>query len=123
MNEIRKYRMEDALEILSDKEQIAFAMLNEVAGPGFTWFKDKKVMGCGGVRVTGVGEAWAVFSEDAIKSKKDLLKLTAENFKSIIETMNLWQVFATAKDMTQEQANFLEHLGFEKCECFIYVRK
>jgi hypothetical protein len=123
MNDVRKYRMEDALPLMEDKELIAWAKLNEVAGPGFTWFADEKVMGCGGIRTAGIGEAWAVFSPEVKSCKKDLLILTRENFKHIIEQLNLWQVFATTKDISPEQSNFLEHLGFVKRECYVYIRK
>lgn len=123
MNDIKKFRMEDALQILSEKDQIAWAKLNEVAGPGFTWMIDGKVLACGGIRTFGVGEAWAVFSPDAKDKKKEMLRLSKDKFKEMIESLNLWQVFATTKDISPEQANFLEHLGFEKSECYIYVRK
>lgn len=123
MNETKKFRAEDALPLLTEKDQIAWAKLNEVAGPGYTWMVDGKVLGCGGIRNCGVGEAWAVFSAEAKDRKKELLRLSRETFEEMIKTLNLWQIFATTKDITAEQANFLEHLGFEKSECYIYVRK
>lgn len=125
MNDIepRPYRMEDALQLLTDPNDIAWAKLNEVAGTGKTFVKDGKVLGCGGVRNCGVGEAWAIISPDAKGMKKELLRLTRDNFEEMIKTLNLWQVFATTKDISPQQANFLEHLGFEKSECYVYVRK
>jgi len=114
--------MEDALELLTEPEDIAWAKLNEVAGTGLTWMKDGKVLGCGGIRNCGVGEAWAVFSPEAKEGKKDLLKLSRANFEEMIKKLNLWQVFATIKDISPQQANFLEHLGFVKSECYVYVR-
>ncbi len=120
--EIKRYRAEDALQLLTEPADIAFAKLNEVAGPGFTGMKDGKVLGCGGIRTFGVGSAWAVFSPEAKGTKKDLLRLTRDNFNEIIESLKLWQVFATTKDISPQQANFLEHLGFEKSECYVYRR-
>lgn len=121
--EIKKYRMEDALQILTEPADIAWAKLNEVVGLGFTGMVGGKVLGCGGIRNCGVGEAWAIFSPEAKEMKKELLRLTRDNFREIIKSLNLWQVFATTKDISPQQANFLEHLGFEKSECYIYVRK
>ena len=121
--ETRKYRMEDALQILTEPAEIAWAKLNEIAGPGFTGTVDGKVIGCGGIRVYGVGSIWGVFSQEAKGRKKDLLRIARDSLKEIIETANLWQVFATTKDVSPQQANFLEHLGFEKSECYIYIRK
>jgi len=121
--EIKPYRMEDALQILTEPEDIAFAKLNEVAGPGFTGMLDGKVLGCGGIRINGLGEAWAVFSPEAKGMKKELLRQSKERFKDMIKLNNLWQIIATTKDISPQQANFLEHLGFEKTECYIYNKK
>lgn len=122
-SETKKFRAEDALPLLSDKAQIAWAKLNEVAGPGYTWMVDGKVLACGGIRNCGVGEVWGVLSPEAKKKKKELLRISRDTFEEMIKSLNLWQVFATTKDISPEQANFLEHLGFEKSECFVYVRK
>lgn len=120
--EIKPYRMEDALRLLKDPDEIAWAKLNEVAGPGFTGMFDGKVLGCGGIRIYGVGEAWAIFSPEAKERKKELLRQVRSKFKEMIKTANLWQIIATTRNLTPQQANFLEHLGFEKSECYIYRR-
>lgn len=121
--EIRPYRMEDALQILTEPVDIAFAKLNEVAGVGFTAMVEGKVLGCGGIRTFGVGEAWGVFSPEFKERKKDMLRLSRDNFREMIKSQNLWNVFATTRDISPQQANFLEHLNFKKSECYIYVRK
>ncbi len=120
---IRPYKTEDALQILDDPAKIAWAKLNEVAGPGFTWIENGKVLACGGIRTCGIGEIWAAFSPEAKKKKKTLLGKARSKIEDMIESARLWTIVAPVKDITPQQANFLEHIGFKKCTCYIYTRK
>lgn len=130
MIDIRPYKAEDALQIISDPDEIMWAKLHEIAGPGFTGLKDGKVLGCGGIRINGIGEIWGVFSPEVkdrtigfSRIKKDLLEQSQNKVREMIKATNLWQVIATTKNISPQQANFLEHLGFEKSECYVYIRK
>lgn len=123
MVEVKPYRMEDALQLLKSPGEIAWAKLNEVSGPGFSGWLDGKLLGCGGIRVYGLGEAWAIFSPEAKDDMKiELFRQARKKLKEMIKSNNLWQVIATTRNITAQQANFLEHLGFEKSECYIYRR-
>ena len=62
-SEIVKFSVEDMLRI--DPKLSDVARLNQQTGPAFTAIHKGEVVGCCGVRIDGVGEPWALFSEKA----------------------------------------------------------
>ena len=124
MIETKPFEVDHATEILSDPDDIRWARINFAAGPGFTLLQDGKVMGCGGVRTCGCGEAWATFSPEAKRSvRKSMFEQTKAGLLQIMDSEKLWHVVAGSAGLTDEQANFLEHLGFVRSECYVYIRK
>ena len=120
---IRPYKQEDALEILTDPEEKSWAKLNEVSGPGVTYEYEGKIVAVAGIRTHGIGEIWASFTDTAKGSKRILLKESKQQVMKMMKSENLWQVIATTKNITPQQAIFLKHLGFEKCECYVKIRE
>lgn len=120
---IRQYRQEDALEIITDPDERAWALLNEVSGPSVSYLLDGKVVACAGIRTIGLGEIWAVFADDAKELKFTLGKEAKKQLHEMMEAKDLWLVIATVNETTsQKQRKFLEFLGFEKVECYA-IRK
>lgn len=117
---IRPYKQEDALGLLKDHNDKAWALTNEAYGPGVTYELDGKVIACAGIRTYGMGEIWAVFSDDAKGIKFTLGKEAKKQVCEMMEAKDLFQVIATVDETTtQTQREFLEFLGFEKVECYV----
>ena len=116
---IRPYKQEDALELLTDHKEKAWAKVNEAYGPGVTYELDGKVIACAGIRTYGLGEIWAVFGDEAKEIKFTLGKESRRQVREMMEKQGLWLVIATCDEKcTQTQRDFLEFLGFEKVECY-----
>lgn len=92
------------------------AALSQVTGPAFTIMTDEKkpkILGCGGVRVQGIGEAWAFYDKEALKDfPKILLPTTRQVLNDIIAQERLIRIYAEAS----VSETWLEHLGFKKQE-------
>ena len=117
---IRPYKQEDALELLTDERERSWAKINEAYGPGLTYELDGKIVACSGVRTHGMGEIWAVFGPDAKELKFTLGKESKRALLKWIEEHDLFQVIATVDETTsQKQRDFLEFLGFAKVECYL----
>lgn len=119
----RPYKAEDALEIVNDSDELNWAKVNEAFGPGITYKKGDRIVSCAGIRTRGLGEIWGVFTNEAKGAKKELLKQSRIQIKNMMDSEKLWKVIATTENISKQQANFLEHLGFVKSECYIYIRK
>lgn len=120
---IRQYRQEDALELLTDEEERSWAKINEAYGPALTYELDGKVVACSGIRTHGMGEIWAVFGEGAKELKFTLGKESKRALKKWMEENDLFLVIATVdKTLTKEQREFLEFLGFTKTETYTFRR-
>ena len=121
---IRPYKQEDALELLTDHKEKAWAKINEVYGPGVTYELDGVVVACSGIRTFGMGEIWAVFGEGAKELKLTLCKESRRQVREMMEKMGLWLVIATCDEKTTKtQRDFLEFLGFVKTECYTYRKE
>lgn len=110
MSKIKGYHPRDAIEICGDESKRPEANINQSSGPAYSLFEDGKLLGCGGVRIYGIGEPWCMFTEKAKKeNRKTILRSTREQLESIVREHKLWRLFAEA----QISENFLEHLGFK----------
>jgi RimJ/RimL family protein N-acetyltransferase len=85
-------------------------------GCAFTGLIDGKVVGCAGVRPlwAGVGEAWAVFSLDALDRPFALFRAAARGMATIEDRQGLRRIQATCHANHPEGARFLEALGFRR---------
>ena len=121
----RQMTMEDWLEImaengsvypeyalLSDTEKRAWGTLNLAAGFAEAYLEDGKLIGVGGIRYCGIGEAWMI---SRVATRQDIQKpsffrFVKKNWKETTDEHNLFRVFAESKI----SVNFLEHIGFVK---------
>lgn len=98
---------------LTEEQRRFLAWLNCTAGVANTYIEDGIIVGVGGVRYIGVGEAWMLTPPTIRDDRKfSLLRHTKKSFKEICSKCNLWRVFATS----EISESFLRHLGFKATE-------
>lgn len=85
-------------------------------GCAFTGLVAGRVAACAGVRPLwpGVGEAWAVFSLEALDRRFALFRATARGLATIENRQGLRRVQATCHENHPEAARFLQALGFRR---------
>ncbi len=114
MIKLENYSPEDAIRLMGcTPEQAAF---NVATGPAYSFFTEGgELVGCGGVRIYGVGEAWLITGDKAKgEMKKTLLQTTANTMDKIVRDERLWTLIADSA----KNGNFLEHIGFKKIEAY-----
>jgi len=105
---------------LPNDQKRGLAELNITTGSAQSYFEDDVLIGVGGIRFVGVGEAWMITRPET-RSKKalTLFKTVQKLLAKTIEDNNLWRVFAASKI----SENFLKHLGFKaEPETFCWTR-
>lgn len=114
----------DFLEVMSKNKEIwpdfaampidaqeYMAKVNMATGTHHAYLEKEKVVGIGGIRHIGIGEAWLVTPPDIRDERKlSLLRIARNSFEMQRDTLDLWRIFATA-DISE---TFLTHLGFHK---------
>lgn len=114
---IVKFSVEDFQRITGSNDMIDAARLNQTAGPCYTALQGKKVLGCGGVRILGVGEVWAMNSEEAKNMKLSLLRETREWLEVIMRNHAMQRLWSEAPIPCNQ--NFIEHLQFRKLSAYL----
>lgn len=96
---------------LPDEQKRYLANVNIITGKAQSFFEDGRLVGVGGIRYVGIGEAWMI-SPPEIRDNKglSLLKETRRTFIAMRDEHNLWRVFAESK----LSETFLKHLEFKK---------
>ena len=89
------------------------ACLSAIAGPAFTLMDGGKVYAMGGVRVQGIGQAWALLAPGAEKRLKTVLRAFREGIGHCIVSERLYRVYA---EESAGKPAFLRHLGFIQSE-------
>ena len=114
------FHPEDMLRILGNtQENAGNARLNHISGPARSFFLDKKLVGCGGVRIVGVGEAWASFNPEAKEHIWDLFSRSKGVIEQIMRDEKLWRVWAEMSVNDERHRLFLKRLNFEPREAFV----
>lgn len=115
---IETYTLDHYRAMTGEKENLGMASLNQVAGPGFALIDGGKVIAIGGVRVQGVGQAWALLSpavlgddDGKFDRKNKVLMTTARSvLEECIRNEHLYRIYAEA---SVDKPAFYEHLGFQ----------
>lgn len=104
----------------AEKERVADA--NIKTGPAESFRdEDGRLIGVGGIRIAGVGEAWLITLKEirchpdhAVRKQKfaEFLRITQTTMKRLCDEHKLWRVYAEGKLST----TFLERLGFERTD-------
>lgn len=114
---IVRFSVEDACQIWGSTDKINIARLNQIAGPCYTAVQGKEVLGCGGVRVDGVGEAWALYSDKAKEMKLSLLRETRNWLDAIIRHNTLQRIWSECPE--PQNQNFIKHLHFREIDAYL----
>lgn len=87
-----------------------------IRGCAFTGLIEGRVVGCAGVRPmwAGVGEAWAVFSLEALDRPAALFRAAARGLAALENARGLRRIQATCHADHAAGARFLQALGFER---------
>lgn len=87
-----------------------------IRGCAFTGLIGGRVVGCAGVRPmwAGVGEAWAVFSLEALGRPVSLFRAAARGLAAMEDRQGLRRIQATCHADHDAGARFLRALGFER---------
>lgn len=97
---------------LPEEQKRLIANGNIVTGTAQTFREDGRIVGVGGIRYKGIGEAWCI-SPPALRDQPlRLLRQVRKSFEQIRDDKELWRVFAESK----LSETFLRHLGFVKNE-------
>lgn len=87
-------------------------IVNLTTGPAFALIDRGAVLAIGGVRVTGIGQAWAYLSEEAKQKRnvKSVLRTAKAVIHESITAEKLYRIYAEA---TVDKPAWFKHLGFE----------
>ena len=96
--------------MLTEEQKRYLANVNIITGTAESFYENGRLVGVGGIRHIGVGEAWMITPPD-VRGKRSLslFRKTKETFTKTRDDLNLWRCFAESKISD----NFLNHLGFE----------
>lgn len=116
--QVFKFSPEDMMQLLKTVDCASDARFKQIAGPALSIFLNDDLVACAGIQTTGVGEAWAIFSEKAKKERRALLVETKKYLDFLIREHDLWRIWAESPE-TKPQESFLEHLNFRKLKAFV----
>jgi len=117
--QIVKFSAEDFARITGNSDMIDVARLNQIAGPCYTAIQGGKVLGCGGVRVDGIGEAWAMYSEKAKEMKLSLLRETRAWLDTMIRNNTLQRIWSECPKPQNERFINCKALNFRKLDAYL----
>ena len=92
-----------------DPAHLNAAIVSQISGPAYAMIEGKVVLAIGGVRVQGIGQAWAMLSPEARKHPKDVLRAARQVIAESMAAERLYRVYAEA---TVDAPAWFEHLGF-----------
>jgi len=117
-----KFSVEDACHLLGSNDELDTARINLVTGPAYSAYLNNQLVACGGIRVRGIGEVWAIYSEkareDNFTRNKQIVVNTRAWLDRIIRDERLWRVWSESPQAKPNQ-NFLEHMRFRKLPAFL----
>lgn len=94
------------------------AIVNQISGPAYTLMTDEKkpsILACGGLRMNGIGQAWAMFDQRALVEHGILL---ARKARLVLDTCiaeeRAYRVYAESSEGVDKK--WFEHLGFTNSE-------
>jgi len=117
---IEPYTVEHLLALGADSNQ---AIVNQITGPAYTLMTDEKhphILGCCGIRITGVAQAWAMPDPVAMKEHPILLARKARiAIDECLQEEKIYRCYAEASEGVD--AKFFNHFGFRNSDR-LYVR-
>jgi len=114
------FRPEDMLRITGNSDVMAAnARLNQVAGPAQSIYLDGNLVGCGGVRIAGVGEVWACYAPEAFEHIWDVFSKSRETIDNMAREQHLWRMWSEMSVQNDRHRAFLKRLNFRQVEAFL----
>lgn len=105
---------------LTREQKVMLALVNIRSGIAESYYSDGKLIGVGGIRHIGIGEAWIMPTTQLRRNKFFLVKMVLENFERIRNDRHLWRIFATS----QISEKFLKVCGFDSIgAAHVWTRK
>jgi hypothetical protein len=103
----------------ADQELVSSAIVSQISGPAFTLMTDKnEILGCGGLRIQGVAQAWGYFSKDGLRDmKKTILRKSQAAMNKMIAENRIYKTYADP----EAPDSWFRHMGFVKQEN-VFVR-
>jgi len=96
---------------LLGEENINAGIINQISGPAFALVEDGVVLAAGGVRVAGIGQAWAILGPDAAHKTKSVVQAARSVLDEAIVGEKLYRVYAEA---TVDKPAWFKHMGFHQ---------
>ncbi len=94
------------------------AIVNRVTGPAFTLFDGREILGMGGIRVQGIGQAWILLMPGAERRAKTILRYSRAAIEEAMAREKVYRLYAEA---SVEKPAWFKHLGFVQ-QNNLYVR-
>lgn len=130
MIEVRPYKFEDVLAfdpkemgVKNQPDYEKWAKMNEL-GPGYTILVDDEIIACAGIRIfwEGVGEVWAIMSNDSSKYLRLILEEFGKRLEFTIQELKMRWVQVSLNKNNEKGIHFAQHYGFKrKCEMAGYL--
>ena len=116
--EIVRFTVEDAIALDGSTELTDAYRLNQQTGPCWTAVHEGEIVGCCGVRIDGVAEVWANYSQKAKNDLKlSMLKKTQLYLDKVMRDHALYRLWSESP--IDKNCNFIEHLGFRKLPAYL----
>lgn len=119
--DIVPFSAEDAYRILGNLDEINGARLNQISGPAYSLFHKGELLGCGGIRTAGVGEAWEMLTKEA-KEKgniRELLEQSRIMLDKMIREEKIYRIWSESPEGKPKNQNFLKKMGFRETAAFL----
>jgi hypothetical protein len=111
--EIKKFVPEDMLRLLGESPEVAAnARLNQLSGPAKSIFLDKELLCCGGIRIKGIGEAWSIYSPEALDDIRFVLSKSKKEIDRMGREHSLWRLWAEVTINDEKHKKFMRHMNF-----------
>jgi len=108
----------DDYRAIAGEENLSAAIVNAISGPAFTLSDGGQILAIGGVRVQGIGQAWAMLAPGAEHRAKTIIKTARAVIEESMRQEKLYRLYAEA---TVDKPAWFKHLGFHQ-QNNIYVR-
>jgi hypothetical protein len=115
---IEPFTIDHYRQMTDDLSGLTAACLNQISGPAFTLSDGGQILAIGGIRVQGIGQAWALLGPGAEKRAKTVLRAAREAISHSMTTERLYRVYAEA---SVDRPAWFKHLGFVQQQN-LYVR-
>jgi len=95
-----------------------WAAINEVAGPGFTGYKNGELVGAAGINIAedGIGRVWLVMKPEGVKYKLSIIKSLKLMLPILIKKFGIREIIADSRKGFIQSQRLLECLGFKKMD-------